>query len=252
MTSLYLRPWNRYPPGVVPCSATCLSIASLTYSGSGTSRNSPAWRNFSGRSCAAGLTCSFTRRVLPWLIRQRRLTARASPIRSPQPCMSQMVAAQSGGSPAATASICACAGMMKSAQTTTPGSWTPVHGDSASFLSRTASARTALIQPGFGLGAEQHLPGLGVDEYAGALVVLDLEREVLGFAPVITEGLLALAAGPASGRAVADHPLVRAALPPVFGAGAAFEDSGHGGYTSRDWSHSSTCRSRNRRYRPTQ
>ena len=31
MTSLYFRPWNRYPSLVVPCSATCLSIASLTY-----------------------------------------------------------------------------------------------------------------------------------------------------------------------------------------------------------------------------
>jgi hypothetical protein len=37
----------------------------VTYSGSGMSRNSPALRNFSGLSCAAGLTCSLTRRVLP-------------------------------------------------------------------------------------------------------------------------------------------------------------------------------------------
>jgi hypothetical protein len=44
-----------------------------------------------------------------------------------------------------------------------------------------------LIQPGFGRGAEQSLPGLGVDEYMGALVVLDLEREVLRFAPVGAE-----------------------------------------------------------------
>jgi hypothetical protein len=36
----------------------------------------------------------------------------------------------------------------------------------------------------------------------------------------------------------------------VFGAGAAFEDFGHG-HIFRLWSHSSTCRSRNRRYRPT-
>jgi hypothetical protein len=47
-TSLYFRPRNRWPSLVVPCSATCLSIASLTYSGSGMSRSSPALRNFSG------------------------------------------------------------------------------------------------------------------------------------------------------------------------------------------------------------
>src|SRR5450756_1447240 len=63
-TSLYLRPWNRYPSGVVPCSAACLSIASFTYSGSGMSRNSPATRYLSGMSCADGLTCSLTRRGL--------------------------------------------------------------------------------------------------------------------------------------------------------------------------------------------
>jgi hypothetical protein len=34
---------------------------------------------------------------------------------------------------------------MKSAAVATPGSWMPVQGDSASFLSRTASARTALM-----------------------------------------------------------------------------------------------------------
>ena len=66
-------------------------------------------------------------------------------MRSPQPCMSHTVAAQSGGSPAATASTCAWAGRMKSAAVTTPGNWMPVQGDSASFLSRTASARTALM-----------------------------------------------------------------------------------------------------------
>jgi hypothetical protein len=46
------------------------------------SRNSPGLRNFSGFSWARGSTCSFTRRVWPWLMRQRRLTASASPIRS--------------------------------------------------------------------------------------------------------------------------------------------------------------------------
>ena len=34
---------------------------------------------------------------------------------------------------------------MKSAAATTPGNWMPVQGDSASFLSRTASASTALM-----------------------------------------------------------------------------------------------------------
>jgi len=71
--------------------------ASLTYCGSGMSRNSPALRNFSGRSCAAGSTCSFTRGVLSRLMRRRTLTARASPIRRLQPCMSHTVVAQSGG-----------------------------------------------------------------------------------------------------------------------------------------------------------
>ena len=56
---------------MVPCLATCLSIASLTYRGSGMSRNSPAGRNFSGRSRAKGSTCSFMGLplALPALIR---------------------------------------------------------------------------------------------------------------------------------------------------------------------------------------
>jgi hypothetical protein len=105
-----------------------------------------------------------------------------------------------------------------------------------------------LVQPGGGRVAEQHSPRFRVDEGAGALVVLDLEREVLGLAQVVAEGLLTLTARPAAGRAVADHPLVRAPVP--VAAVAALEDSGHG-HISRVWSHSSTCRSRNRRYRPT-
>ena len=105
-----------------------------------------------------------------------------------------------------------------------------------------------LVQPGLSRVAEQDPPGLGVDEGAGALIMLDLEGEVLGLAQVAAEGLLALTARPAAGRAVADHPLVRAAVP--VAAVAALEDSGHG-HISRVWSHSSTCRSRNRRYRPT-
>jgi len=107
-----------------------------------------------------------------------------------------------------------------------------------------------MAEPGLGLGAEQRLPGPWIDEHVRALVMLYLEREVLGLAQVITEGLLALAAGPAARRAVPDYPLVRAGLPLVFGAQASLEDLGHG-HTPRDWSHSSTCRSRNRRYRPT-
>jgi hypothetical protein len=107
-----------------------------------------------------------------------------------------------------------------------------------------------LVEPGPGLGAEQCLPGLRVDEGAGALVVLDLEREVLGLAQVSAEGALALAVGPAASGAVADYPLMRACLPLVFRARAALENLGHG-HISRDWNHSSTCRSRNRRYRPT-
>ena len=110
----------------------------------GISRCSPAWRNFSGLSCAAGSTCSLIRSVLPLPMRPRRLTARASPIRRPQPCMSHTVAAQSGGSPAATASTWVRVGRIKSTVLTTPGSAMPLHGDSRSFLSRTASAKTAL------------------------------------------------------------------------------------------------------------
>jgi hypothetical protein len=105
-----------------------------------------------------------------------------------------------------------------------------------------------LVQPGGGCFAEQHSPGFRVDEGAGALVVLDLEREVFRLAQVVAEGLLTLPAGPAASRAVADHPLVRTTV--SVAAGAALEDSGHG-HISRVWSHSSTCRSRNRRYRPT-
>ena len=105
-----------------------------------------------------------------------------------------------------------------------------------------------LVQPGPGGIAEQDPPGLGVYEDVGTLVVLDLEGEVLGFAQAGAERLLALATGSSAGRAVADHPLVRAAVP--VAAVAALEDSGHG-HISRVCSHSSTCRSRNRRYRPT-
>jgi hypothetical protein len=54
------------------------------------------------------------------------------------------------------------------------------------------------VQPGPSRVAEQDPPGLGVDEDMGALVVLDLEREVLGLAQVVAERLLALAAGPAA------------------------------------------------------
>ena len=59
--------------------------------------------------------------------------------------MSQTVAAQSGAGPAATASTWSWDGRIKSAAVTTPGSWMPAQGDSASFLSRTASASTALM-----------------------------------------------------------------------------------------------------------
>jgi hypothetical protein len=45
-----------------------------------------------------------------------------------QPCVSRAVAAQSGGSPAATASTCAWAGRLKSAAVTTPGSWSRCRG----------------------------------------------------------------------------------------------------------------------------
>ena len=43
----------------------------------------------------------------------------------------------------------------------------PVGGDAA-------LGAKVLVEPGLGLGAEQRLPGPGVDEGAGALVVLDL------------------------------------------------------------------------------
>jgi hypothetical protein len=68
-------------------------------------------------------------------------------------------------------------------------------------VGRDAAVRAeVLIQPGRGLGAEQRLPGPGVDERAGALAVLDLECEILGLTQVIAEGALAPAAGPAAGR----------------------------------------------------
>jgi hypothetical protein len=86
-----------------------------------------------------------------------------------------------------------------------------------------------LVQPGPGRVAEQHPSGLGVYEDMGALVVLDLEGEVLGLVQVGAEGLLALVAGPAAGRPVAHHPLMRATVPLVFRTGAALEDLGHGG-----------------------
>src|SRR5487761_1381003 len=70
-----------------------------------------------------------------------------------------------------------------------------------------------LVQPDPGCVAEQYSPRFRVDEGAGTLVVLDLEREVLGLAQVVAEGLLTLTARTAAGRAVADHPLVRAAVP---------------------------------------
>lgn len=91
-----------------------------------------------------------------------------------------------------------------------------------------------LVQPGLSCVAEQHPSGSGVDEHAGALVMLDLEGEVLSVAaPARTEGLFALAAGPPAGGAVADHPRMRAARPLVFGAGATLENAGHGPHASR-------------------
>src|SRR5487761_1219226 len=105
-----------------------------------------------------------------------------------------------------------------------------------------------LVQPDPGCVAEQYSPRFRVDDGAGTPAVLDLEREVLGLAQVAAEGLLTLTARTAAGRAVADHPLVRAAVPVT--AVATLEDFGHG-HISCVWSHSSTCRSRNRRYRPT-
>jgi hypothetical protein len=48
-----------------------------------------------------------------------------------------------------------------------------------------------LVQPGPGGVAEQDPPSLGVDEDVGALVVLDLEGEVLGFAQAGAGRLLA-------------------------------------------------------------
>ncbi len=119
-------------------------------------------------------------------------------------------------------------------------------------VGRDAGVRTeVLVQPGGGRVAEQHPPRCRVDDNVSALVVLDLEREVLGLAQVAAKRLLALPTGPPAGRPVAHHPLMRTTIPLVIRTGAALEDLGHGGYTSRLWSHSSTCRSRNRRYRPT-
>src|ERR1700722_8276625 len=106
-----------------------------------------------------------------------------------------------------------------------------------------------VIKPRLGFRAEGYPSGIGVDEDVGLLVVLDLEQEVLGLAQVAAEGLLALPARPPALRAVADDPRVRALAPAV--AVAALDDAGHDGHASWFRSHSSTCRSRNRRYRPT-
>ena len=78
-------------------------------------------------------------------MRQRFLTARASPIRSLHPYISQTVAAQSAGSPAASASSSPSSGKTKSAAWTTSGTAMSVHGDSASFLLRTDSLNSALM-----------------------------------------------------------------------------------------------------------
>src|ERR1700722_8810841 len=99
------------------------------------------------------------------------------------------------------------------------------------------------------LGAEQRPARLRVDEHVRLLVMLDLQQEVLGLFQVVAEGLLPLLAGPAALGAVADHPRVRALVP--VAAVAALDDAGHAGHASWFWSHSSTCRSRNRRCRPT-
>jgi hypothetical protein len=56
-----------------------------------------------------------------------------------------MVDAQSAGRPAASASDWAIEGKMKSLSCTIPGRSIATHGDSASFLSRTASLKTALM-----------------------------------------------------------------------------------------------------------
>jgi hypothetical protein len=55
------------------------------------------------------------------------------------------VAAQSAGSPAASASSSSSADRVKSAAWTTSGTGMSVQGDSASFLFRTASLNTALM-----------------------------------------------------------------------------------------------------------
>jgi len=78
-------------------------------------------------------------------MRQRVRTASASPIRSPQPYMSQIVAAQSAGSPAVSASTWSSTGKMKSAARAMTGTGMSVQGDSASFLLRTVSLNTALM-----------------------------------------------------------------------------------------------------------
>jgi pyruvate/2-oxoglutarate dehydrogenase complex dihydrolipoamide acyltransferase (E2) component len=170
---------------------------------------------------------------LPWLIRQRRLTARASPIRG------ELLVADGLGEHGADDQVGAAdpAGGQPFAAHVDDEGLDVLAADDADRLAAdrgvdvsaqhrpvgrdAAVGAQVLVQPGLGRGAERRLPGPGVDEDVGALVVLDLEREVLGLAPVIAEGLLALAAGPAAGGAVADHPLVRAVLPCGFGTRAA-------------------------------
>jgi hypothetical protein len=58
--------------------------------------------------------------------------------------MSQIVAAQSAGSPAASAFSWPASGRMKSAARTMTGTGMPAQGDSASFLSRTVSLNTGV------------------------------------------------------------------------------------------------------------
>lgn len=114
----------------------------------------------------------------------------------------------------------------------------PVGGDAA-------VGAQMLAQPCLCFRLEQGVSCSRIDEDMGALVVFDLQGEVLGVA-LVPERLLAPPPGPPAGRSVADYPGVRARLPLRLGAVTALEDHCHS-HTSRDRSHSSTCRSRNRR-----
>jgi hypothetical protein len=77
-----------------------------------------------------------------------------------------------------------------------------------------------------------HIEGILMTAVRARLSCSTLSAKSSGLAQVVAEGLLTLTTRPAAGRAVADHPRVRAAVP--VEAVAPLEDLGHG-HISRVW-----------------